>query len=152
MTLAISSSLDAFKTAAEQAEASERQYRREAAQQIAALERRRAFAFRRLNLIRAIADAVANSEDEEIAVARALAVLRTKLGWTADSEARTQTLARFAPIGRAVFHGLAPSEDVPVTSVQSALAEFETWYADNHETPFWVLFERYVPETPLVDF
>jgi hypothetical protein len=152
MTLAPTALLDELKAAADQAEAAEGQYRREAAQRIAALERERAFAFRRLNLMRAVADTVADADSEEIAVANASAMLRGKLGWSTDSEARTQVLSRFAPVGQAVFRNFAPTEDAPTASVQNALAEFEAWYAGNHPSPFWVLFEHYVPETPRVDF
>jgi hypothetical protein len=152
MTLATTSFLDALKAAADQAEAVEGQCRRDAAQRIAAVERERAFAFRRLNLMRAVALAVAESDSEEIAVANALATLRSRLGWSADSATRTEVLSRFASVGQAVFRNLIPSEDAPITSVQDALAEFETWYAGNHQTAFWILFEHYIPETPRVDF
>jgi hypothetical protein len=152
MTVATAPFLDALKAAAGQAETAEGQYRREAAQRIAALEQERAFAFRRLNLMRMIADAVAGSESEEIAVANALAALRSKLGWGSDSEPRTEVLSRFAPVGQAVFRNVTPSEEGPVTSVQNALAEFEAWYAGNRRAPFWVLFEHHIPETPRVDF
>jgi hypothetical protein len=152
MTLTATFFLDALKATADQAEAAETRYRREAAQKIAALERERAVAFRRLNLMRAVADAAAKAESQEVAVASALAALRGKLGWSADSEARSEVLSRFASVGQAVFRNFVPSEDAPVTSVQNALAEFETWYAGSHQTPFWVLFEHYIPETPRVDF
>jgi hypothetical protein len=152
MTTATASFLDEFKAAAGEAEAAEGSYRREVAQRISLLERERAFAFRRLNLMRAIADAVAGAAGEEIAVANALAVLRSRLGWSSDSEPRTEVLSRFAPVGQAVFRNLAPREDAPVPSVQHALAEFEAWYAGHRPTPFWVLFEQPIPETPRVDF
>jgi hypothetical protein len=148
MSVATASFLDALGAAAAQAEAAEGQYRREVARQIAAYEQDRAFAFRRLNLMRAVAGAVGESESEELAVENAVAVLRSKLGWSLDSEARAEVLSRFASVGQAVFQ----SADEPVKSVQDALAEFETWYADNHQTPFWVLFEHFIPETPRVDF
>jgi hypothetical protein len=152
MTLATMSFLDTLKSAAEDANAAEARYRREAAQHIAALERQRAFAFRRLNLMRAVADAVAAAESEEIAVANALAVLREKLGWSTDTEATTEVLSRFAPVAQAAFRSSSPSEDEPVADVPDALAQFEAWYADSHRTPFWALFEHYVAEAPLVDF
>jgi hypothetical protein len=150
MTLA--SFLDALAAAATQAEAAEAQYRAEVAKRIAALEQERAFAFRRLHLMRAVAESVAESDSEDTAVANASAVLRARLGWHADSEARTETLSRFAPVSRALFQSLAPSEDPPLAPVHDALAEFEAWYAGSHRTPFWALFEHYIPETPLVDF
>ena len=143
--------LDALKAAADRAGAAEGQYRQEAARRIAALERERAYAFRRLNLMRATADAVAECESEEIAVAAALAVVRSRLGWASDSEARVQVLAHFQPVAQAMFRSFTPSQEAPA-DVQGALAQFETWYGDTHETAFWTLFEHYVAETPLVDF
>ncbi|MGH6879958.1 hypothetical protein [Hypericibacter sp.] len=152
MTPATATFLDALHAAAGQAETAEGRYRRETAQRIAALERERVFAFRRLNLLRAVAQAVARSETEEVAVANAQAMLRSKLGWSSDSEARTELLSRFAPVGQAVFHGLAPSEEAPTAPVADCLAAFEAWYEGDRRTPFWILFEHYVPETPRVDF
>ena len=163
MTAGAGSFLDGLAAAAEQAKAAEARFRYEAAQRIAALERERATAYRRLNLMRAIADAVAEMENEEVAGARASVELRGKLGWSQDSEARTEVLARFAPVGCAVFRSFAPSEDAaaapaaaaaaaPTVSVEDALAEFEAWYARERQTPFWLLFDQYVVETPLVDF
>ena len=35
---------------------------------------------------------------------------------------------------------------------RTPLAQFEAWYREAHGTPFWILFEHYMPETPLVDF
>ncbi len=145
--------LEDLKGAAEKAEAAEEKFRREIAARTKALERERAFAFRRLNFMRAIAEAIASAESEEIAVASALAVVREKLGWTNDSEARDAVLTHFAPVAKAMFASLAPPEaEAEETDPRQALADFEAWYADTHENPFWVLFEHYMPETPRVDF
>jgi hypothetical protein len=145
--------LDALAQAADAAEKAEAAFRREIAARVKALEQERAFAFRRLNFMRAIAAVIAEAEDEEAAVANALAVVRDKLGWASDSEARTETLTQFAPVARAAFASLAPpdAEAEPV-DVGAALATFESWYAATHPQPFWVLFETYMPETPRVDF
>ncbi len=146
--------LDALKHATERAAAAENDFRREIAQRIKALESERAFAFRRFNLMRAIADVVASAESEEIAVAGATALLRAKLGWGSDSEARAAVVTRFAPVAQAMFASLAPSDDeaAPALDVIGALAEFERWYGETHPNPFWILFENYMPETPVVDF
>jgi hypothetical protein len=142
-----------LQAAADNAAEAEAQFRRDANQQFAALEAARAFAHRRLNLMRAITDAAVQPESEEIAVANALAVLREKLGWHGDSDARSEVLSHFAPVARAVTGSvLARGGDGPEPDVMTALAEFETWYAENHPGPFWVLFEQHLPETPLVDF
>jgi hypothetical protein len=143
--------LDALEAAAEEAEATEGRFRREAAERIGALEKERAVAFRRLNLMRAVAEAVADADDADAAAANARATLAGRLGWDTDSEARTEVLSRFAAVGRAVFDNLAPSAEAQ-RSVEEALAEFEAWYTATRTTPFWTLFEHYMPETPLVDF
>ena len=154
--------LDDLKHATERTAAAENDFRREIAQRIKALENERAFAFRRFNLMRAIADVVAGAESEEIAVAGATALLRAKLGWSSDSEARAAVLSRFAPVAQAMFASLAPSDDedapppddadAPPPDVIATLAEFERWYGETHPSPFWILFENYMPETPVVDF
>ena len=145
--------LAVLQAAADNAAEAEAQFRRDANRRVAALEAARAFAHRRLNLMRAIADAAALPESEEIAVANALAVLQEKLGWRGDSEARSEVLSRFAPVARAVAGSVSAREDgAPEPDVMSTLAEFEAWYAENHPGPFWALFEQHLPETPLVDF
>jgi hypothetical protein len=144
--------LDTLEAAAEEAEAAEERFRRETAERTGALQKERAVAFRRLNLMRAVAEVVADAEDADIAVGRAQAVLRSRLGWDTDSEARTEVLDRFAPVARAVFFSFAPPAEAPPQPVDAALGEFEAWYASTRTTPFWTLFEHYMPETPLVDF
>ena len=145
--------LDTLKAAAAEAESAEEAYRREVAERTKALAQERAIAFRRYNLMRAVAEAVASAESEEIAVAAGLAVVRAKIGWASDSEARAETLQQFAPIARAAFNSLMPPEEGnPRPDVVAALRVFESWYASSHPAVFWVLFENYIPETPRVDF
>jgi len=147
-----SSFLDALKTAADDAARAEDDFRREIAERTKALERERAYAHRRLNFMRAVADAVASAEDEAIAVAAANAVVQTKLGWASDSEARGEVLDRFVPVAKAVFGSLDAEEPASPADVVSALRDFETWYRGARGSAFWVLFENYMPETPRVDF
>lgn len=155
---------------ASRAAAAEATYRRETAARIKELERERSFAFRRLNLMQAVAAATGRAESEELAVAGGLAILRSKLGWSNDTEARSATLAQFAPVAKALFalrpkqpdsleipaaEQPAPETPVPETpalDVLDALSAFETWYEATHRTSFWALFEQPIPETPLVDF
>ena len=92
MTGAGATFLDALKAAADKTEAAEASFRKETARQLAALEQARTYAFRRLNLMRAVASAVAPAEDEGAAVAGALATLREKVGWASDGEARAEVL------------------------------------------------------------
>jgi hypothetical protein len=146
--------LDVLKLSAERSAAAEDEFRRGIAARTRQLERERSFAFRRLNLIRDISAAIAGAESEEIAVAAATAVLRAKLGWVSDSEARVQVVSSFASVAQAMFASLAASEgdDEAKPDVIKSLADFEAWYEETHPHPFWFLFENYMPETPVVDF
>jgi hypothetical protein len=144
--------LATLESAASAAAAAETAFRREAAERIKSLERDRSFAFRRVNLMRPIADAVARAEGEELAVAGGLAILRAKLGWPGDSEARSAILVRFTPVIQGVFSDQNPGPDAPPADVLARLAEFEAWYETEHRKSFWDLFDQPIPETPLVDF
>lgn len=158
--------LERLRQVAESAAAAESAYRHEASARIAILEQERAFAFRRSNLTQAIAEAVlwrpGDSVDEpakvaeEIAVAGALGVLRTRLGWSSDSESRSVVLTGFAPVAVAIHRASWPSISAESSATQDdiagALEAFERWYEDTYHVPFWTLFENEMPERPLVDF
>jgi hypothetical protein len=146
--------LDTLELAAEHSAQAESNFRRDWADRVKALERERAFAHRRLNFMRAIAEAVATTESEEIAVAAATAAMRAKLGWWDESDARTQVLSRFAPVAQQMFAALAPvvDEEAARPDVLGALVAFESWYRETHPHSFWMLFENEMPQTPLVDF
>ena len=142
--------LDALKLSADRSAVAEDEFRRQIAARIKELEKQRAFAFRRLNLMKEVSGVVASAESEEIAVAVVTAVLRAKLGWASDSEARMAVVSNFAPVAQAMFASLAPveSEDEQQPDVIKALAEFESWYAETHPNPFWVLFDNYMARIP----
>jgi hypothetical protein len=154
----LSDYLDGLKADAERANVAEDAFRRSIVARTKELERERAFAFRRLNLMRAVAEAIASAESEEIAVAGSAAVLRGRLGWSSDSDARSEVISQFAPVAQSMYAQLAPEEpeeesaDAPKPDVTMALGAFETWYAATHPVAFWVLFENVMPETPVVDF
>lgn len=150
--------LDASKHEADVAETA---FRREAAARVEALATARAHAYRRADLMATLAAGVRDAESAEIAVAVAQALLRGRLGWDADSEARAEVLARLAPVAVAL-HDAARREvaaqrsavegSAAETDPAAALAVFEDWYASTRQTPFWYLFEHYMPDTPRVDF
>jgi hypothetical protein len=144
--------LHELKAAAEAAKAAEGNFRRDAATRLVKLEQERAFAFRRFNLMQAIAEAVASAESEEVAVAGAFAVLSMRLGWSSDSEARSEVTTHFAPVALAAFRASTLEEEGPATNLHDALADFENWYAETRGSPFWTLFEQQMPDTPVVDF
>jgi hypothetical protein len=144
--------LDSLREAADAATVAEKGFRREAAERIKALEEERTFAFRRLNAMRPVVEAVIGAESEEIGVASGVAVLRARLGWVSDSESRSAVLQRFGTVAKAAFAGRDGGSAASATDVAAALADFEAWYAATYAVPFWALFEQPVAETPLVDF
>ena len=124
----------------------------DAARRIAALEKERAFAFRRLNLMHVVAEAVHAAESEEIAVANTLTMLRAQLGWNSDTKLRASVLAHFSPVARAAFRVVAPDSEGPAADVREELAAFENWYAETRGAAFWNLFQNPMPDTPRVAF
>ena len=155
MTVILGPLLDTLKAAAERAGEAEAACRRETVQRIAALERDRTFAFRRLNLMRAVVASVSASETEDDAIAQGAAALCAEIGWDGVSEARTAVLDQFAAVTKAVFAELDRDADPSPgdgTAALAALAAFEAWYGATHSGPFWALFDQYVPQTSVVDF
>jgi|SoiMethySBSTD1v2_1073268.scaffolds.fasta_scaffold445884_1 hypothetical protein len=150
--------LNALELSAEKAAKVENDFRRASAERAKVLERERTFAYRRLNFMRAVAEAVASAENKEIAIAAATAAMRTKLGWSGDSEApeieyrRATVLSRLVPVARQVSASVAPTGDAPTPDVAAALTDFEAWYRETYPQPFWTLFEHYMPDTPRTDF
>jgi CHAD domain-containing protein len=144
--------IGALESEAKARETAEAEFRREMNRKVAELAEARAFAFRRMNVMRALFDMVSGAKDREAAIAKAVRALRDRLGWVEDSEARTEVLERYAGIAAASFDATHPREEGEAPDPATALAEFEEWYASTREKPFWVLFEHYMPETQLVDF
>jgi hypothetical protein len=162
MTAVLASLLDTLKADAARAGDTEAAYRSETVQRIAVLERERSFAFRRLNLMRAVIAALAGVETEEEAVARAATALCETVGWDAISEARTAVIEQFTPVAKAVFAEIKGEPDPSASEERAAsydgptalaaLAAFEAWYRETHTGPFWALFDQYRPQTSVVDF
>jgi hypothetical protein len=142
-----------FESAAAAAGRAEAALRERVEAEVAAAERARAFAYRRLNLMRMLARAIAGAESEEAAVGRGLAGVRAELGWDSDSDTRAETLSRLATVVRAAFASLAPPHDAEARAIDvpQALADFEAWYERAYDRSFWALFEQEIAEMPLVE-
>jgi hypothetical protein len=146
--------LSELETAALAADAEETAFRREAAARIETLERARTFAFRRLNVLRAMAEAAGRAPDAEASIAAQLALIRDRLGWqAAEGETPRAVLDRLAALAACVDGDVrAGTAELAPDSPCAELARFESWYAERFGSAFWALFDRYVPETPVVDF
>ncbi|MDX6807455.1 hypothetical protein [Terrihabitans rhizophilus] len=139
-----------FERAAAQAGEAEDDFRREAARRIETLARERRNAFRRLNLVRSSASAMSGTETAEDAAERARLKLAADLGWLPIGPRQALVLDRLQP----AFLALAGTarDDAPVEEAEAALLGFEEWYRSETEADFYDLFDRYVQETPVVDF
>jgi hypothetical protein len=153
MTPAAHALLAEFEAAAKSALAAEDELRKSMLERIAHLERRRAFAFRRMRLVRVLADAAASevSETGDAWPAQRLAV-RQELGWSATSETNDAILARLEPVGRAVWRRVTGAEEEAPADVVPELEAFEAWFQEKHGKPFYAVFDQYFPEVPVVDF
>ncbi len=137
--------------AARSAETLETEFRQSYASRLAALERDRVFAFRRLNLLRALSAAIEGADDEKAAIAAGVRVLRDEIGLSEGVEGHKAVIDRFAPVSDAVDTALN-CEEPDHEAVLNALKAFEDWYQARTGQPFLALFDTYVPQTPVVDF
>lgn len=145
--------LGAFEAAASAAGATETARRRQLEAEILRLEQERAFAYRRLNFMRSLSEGIAAAGSPEQAVAAGCALLRSELGWAGenDSETRSQTLTRLAPVIAAAHACMTGGTAQAAQHAMHELVAFEDWYAERFGQPFWALFELHVEELPLVE-
>ena len=149
------------------AEAAERAVRAEVESRLKSAETQRAFAWRRLGALSDMARVAALEPDRELAVNRQLVSLFRDIGWIDSGLDELAESARplvdwLRPIAEALHaqaHPVPPSEDAPPVAESPPLADpiaafraFEAWYEAERGQPFLLVFERYVPPTPLVEF
>lgn len=147
---ALIAGLESAATAAEQAEAT---FKRDIDRRIAELERARAFAFRRLRLIGAMAAPV-EGEREAAIEARLDAAMR-HVGWLVPGAAlepsELEVRAALQPVAAAIEDLARPGEGEP-PSAADALARFEAWYRARFGAEFLDVFETRAEFRSLVDF
>ena len=127
----------------------EQEHQKEAARRAVQLKDVRAFAWRRLNLMRTLASAVRGAENAEAAGAAGRRVLLREVGWNGATEAQREVAERFAPVVLAVWAATRPEPEP--ADVPAAWTGFEDWYADARGGPFLALMEREIVELPLVE-
>jgi hypothetical protein len=148
---AVTSLMAELEAAARAAWQEEEAVRTRLAQEVARLERRRAFAHRRMHLVRLLAAAGAGADAEEAAAAAQRAAVRRELGWEGESALRQATLDRLQPVGLAVWHCARGTEGAQPAAVLAGLEAFEAWYEATHAAPFYALFDQEPAEVNLVE-
>ncbi len=148
----IDSYLERLDAAARAASGAEDSYRREAVERIKVLERARAFAFRRLNLVHSVAQALAGAKDEEEAVKLGSSAFLRELNWSGATESQREVAEKFKPIILLLWqmNEADSSEDI-VRRVDDDLAAFERWFEEERNGAFLSLMDGEVLELPLVE-
>lgn len=141
-----------FEAAAKAAQQAEAELRKTVTEQLARAERQRAFAFRRIRLIRVLTAAAASAETEDAALAAQTRGVCEDLGWSGASTAQDEILDRMRPLGRAVWQCVRGTGGQLSPAVAAELEAFEQWFQQARGQPLYSLFDRYVPEVPVVDF
>ena len=150
------------------AEAAERAVRAEVDSRLKTAEVARTFAWRRLSALSDMARVAALEPDRELSIERQLVALFREIGWIENGLAELGEGARplidwLRPIAEAL-HAQAYPVLVAADGQASAGAEpiladpiaafraFEAWYEAERGQPFLLVFERYMPPTPVVEF
>lgn len=144
--------LDDLDRRAREASVAEEQFRKEAARQTEHLKNERVFAYRRLNLLRAIGRAVATAKDEAEAQGSGGSVFYREVGWSGATQAQRDAAEQFMPVILAIWNAAGPDREVDEEcSIPEVLAAFERWFEESRSTAFLNLMEREVVELPLVE-
>jgi hypothetical protein len=152
MSDSFTSYVDELAASAREAGVAEERYRKEAAARAAELRDERAFAYRRLHLVRTIGAAVAQAENVEQAVAAGRAAMLREVGWAASTDWQKEVAASFAPVSQAIWTSVSASDhDGTAKDVAGAIQAFEEWYRARRQSPFLALMERETVELPLVE-
>ncbi|MFC3693709.1 hypothetical protein [Chenggangzhangella methanolivorans] len=151
--------LDVLEMTAREAGAAETRFREEFAREILRLETERRRAYRRMNFLAALvaADARSSSREESRGAQRRAAA--AEFDWEELDQPRAAALDELEPLSDAVHDErlLEETEDAAeghdrAAALLMALADFEARFETARGQSFVVAFDRYMPETPLVDF
>ena len=149
--------LDELRTAAEEKERRESDYRRESRRLLESLEVERTRAYRRYNLLKDMAEAAAGHAEPQAAIEAQLAVAIAESGWSEARSGYAELRERLSSVAALVHERLHPSAGeapAPAASgVPDAVARFEEWYRDRFGQDFLDLLGRPASSfQPLVDF
>lgn len=148
---ALTTFLDQLEQSAHAASVEEENYRREVAARIQALEKARAFGFRRLNLMRTVVAAIEACETEDDAVVQGSTAFLREVGWSSESESQQEALEKFQPVIRACWQAGQAEREIDQQTIGGRLNDFERWFGEARNGPFLSVLEREIVELPLVE-
>ncbi|MGB3390472.1 MAG: hypothetical protein WBA88_21110 [Pseudaminobacter sp.] len=144
--------LENLGSIAREASIAEEQFRKQAAQRAEELKTERAFAYRRLNLVKAVGRAVASAENEEEALKIGRNVFFREVSWNGATQKQREVADQFDAVVLAIWNAVHPDQESDEQQpVGDVLAAFEQWYGESRNTAFLNLMEREIVELPLVE-
>jgi len=150
--------LDQLRTAAEEMERQESEYRRESRLRLEGLAAERTRAYRRYNLLKDMAAAAAEQAEPREGIEVQLAVASGEAGWSEARAGYAELRERLSPVAALIHAYLHPPETARAATaaagdIPGALAGFEAWYRERFGQDFLDLLGRPAPSfQPLVDF
>ena len=117
-----------------------------------ALERQRAFAFRRTRLIRTLATRGRRGVGARAGLGRAASGGARRARLDRESDVYEAILVRLQPVALAVWKCACAVDSEAPPAVVPELEAFEAWFEGAHGKSFYALFDQYVSEVPVVDF
>ena len=150
--------LDRLRSAAEEKERQEAEYRRESRRRLEGLEVERTRAYRRYNLLKDMAGAAAEHAELPAGIEAQLAVAAAEAGWNEGRTGYAELRERLSPVAALIHERVHPPATTGTSTsaagdVPNALAAFEAWYRERFGQDFLDLLGRPAPSfQPLVDF
>ncbi len=144
--------LGQFEAAAEAAQETEIALRKKLADEVARLERERTFAFRRVRLVRTLLNAAEVHDTEFDALMAERRAVCNELDWNGETEMQSAILDRLQPVAASIWKSTCADSAQDAAAITQELQAFETWHEATYGKSFYALFDRYVPQVPVVDF
>ena len=144
--------LGQFEAAAETAQEAEIAVRKKMADEVARLERERTFAFRRVRLVRTLLNAAEVHDTETEALMAERRAVCNELDWNGETEMQSTILDRLQPVALGIWKCTCTDTEQGSAEITQELRDFETWHETAYGKSFYALFDRYVPQVPVVDF
>lgn len=137
---------------AKAANVAEDEFRNNVTKRIRELEEARAFAFRRLNLVKSVGGAVAQAENEDEVKKNASVIFLAEVGWTGGSQSQRDVVEKFMPVALAIWSASKPdAKPEDGAKIKEELSAFEAWFGQNRDAHFLTLMQQEPVELPLVE-
>lgn len=144
--------LDNLAAAAAAEARAESDYRDASRKRLEALALARTRAYRRYNLLKDMAELAKTQTECAAAVTAQTDFAAADCGWAEGAEGYADFRAEFEKVAQIVFEELQAGFKKPDSTLENALAAFETWYRGRFGADFLDRVQRDITFYPKVDF